>query len=286
MKTKIHSHNTFFILIILVLFLFSIPAYSQENAVKLVYNYPTGTPVRYQTISKVIQDMDVNGQSMVVNVLSVLGCTVKSTGNADNNLVLEVTIDTLSQTIDSPGGMTGGAIRDAMGKSFSMKISPEGKETDMSGAEQISFTTEDGATTTAAQSFNDFFPDLPDRTINPGYTWSSTDTLNAKTSAMTMIMVIKSDNKFEGYEELNGTKCAKITYNLSGSRNMKTQTQGMDIIVKGPLTGTGELYFSPEKSYFLRNVVKTRMTGQLEITSPESMSFPVIMDMNSTTEVK
>lgn len=286
MKTKIHSHNTFFTLIIQVLFLFSIPAYSQENAVKLVYNYPAGTPVRYQTISKVIQDMDVNGQSMVVNVLSVLGCTVKSIGNADNNLVLEVTIDTLSQTIDSPGGMTGGAIRDAMGKSFSMKISPEGKETDMSGAEQVSYKTDDGTTTTAAQSFNEFFPNLPDSAINPGYTWSSTDTLTAKTSAMTMIMVIKSDNKFEGYEEFNGTKCAKITYTLLGSRNMKTQTQGMDIIVKGPLTGTGELFFSPEKGYFMRNVVKTRMTGQLEITSPESMSFPVIMDMNSTTEVK
>jgi hypothetical protein len=286
MKINIKLHYTSLTLSILALCLVSIPAVSQENAVKLVYNYPAGTPVSYQTSSKVIQDMDVNGQSMVVNVLSVLGCTVKSTGNADNNLVLEVTIDTLSQTIDTPGGMTGGTIRDAMGKSFSMKISPEGKETDMSGAEQISYKTDEGTTTTAAQSFNDFFPDLPDRAINPGYTWSSTDTLTAKTSAMTMIMVIKSDNKFEGYEELNGTKCAKITYTLSGSRNMKTQTQGMDIIVKGPLTGTGELYFSPEKGYFMKLDVKTRMTGQLEITSPESMSFPVIMDMNSTTEVK
>jgi hypothetical protein len=60
----------------------------------------------------------------------------------------------------------------------------------------------------------------------------------------------------------------------------------MDIKMSGPFTGTGELYFAPDKGYFLKHTVKSRMTGQIEITSPDVMSFPVTMDQNTITEVK
>jgi hypothetical protein len=73
---------------------------------------------------------------------------------------------------------------------------------------------------------------------------------------------------------------------LSGTRELKTQNQGMDIKMNGPFTGTGELYFAHDKGYFLKETVKSRMTGQMEITSPENMSFPVTMDQNTVTEVK
>jgi len=127
---------------------------------------------------------------------------------------------------------------------------------------------------------------LPDEAITPGYIWSGTDTLRTKSSPANLVMIVKADNKFEGYEQLNGINCAKITFALSGTRELKTQTQGMDIKMSGPFTGTGELYFAPDKGYFLRQIVKTRMTGQMEITSPEVMSFPLTMDQNSVTEVK
>ncbi|MCX6335092.1 MAG: hypothetical protein NT092_12465 [Bacteroidia bacterium] len=285
MKAKIHSYNGFFTIIIIVLFLFPIPLMSQDNAIKLVYNYPGGTPVRYINTSKVKQDMNIDGQSMVVNVLKILGTTVKSSGIDDKNLVLEITIDTLAQTVDTPGGLTGGAIKDVLGKSFSMKINPQGKEIDISGAEKITFTTDDGTTSSAAQSFNDFFPDLPEDAIIPGYIWSSTDTVRNKTSVMKQVTVVKSENKFEGFEQLNDTKCAKITYLLSGSWEIKTQSQGMELNIKGPFTGSGVLYFSPEKGYFLKNDIKTRMTGNMEIAE-QNVSIPIIMDMSSTTEVR
>jgi hypothetical protein len=275
-------------LVILAAFLLSVPAISQGNsgAVKLSYKYSTDTPVKYLTTSKIVQDLDINGQSMVVNIISVLGCSITSTGIINNNLVLEVTIDTMAQSVDSPNGMTGGAVAGAIGKVFNMTISPEGKETDMTGAEQVSFTAGDGTTATAAQSFNEFFPDVPAEAITPGYTWSGTDTLTEKTSSMTHVMIVKADNKFEGYELINGTSCVKILFMLSGTRDMKTQSQGMDIKMSGPFSGSGELYFSPEKGYFLKESVKTRMSGTMEITSPESMSFPVVMDITSITEVK
>jgi hypothetical protein len=286
-NSKQHSLKTFLFFLTLALFVFTLPAISQNTgAVKLLYNYPADSPVKYLSTSKMVQDMDINGQIMSVNIAAILGCTVKSKGIAENNLVLEITIDTLSQTVDSPGGLSGGALKEAIGKVFIMKILPTGKETDLSGAEQITFTDSEGGSNSVKDSFTDFFPDLPAEAINPGYTWSGTDTLSTKSSTTNLEMIVKADNKFEGYEQINGINCAKITFALSGTRLLKTQTQGMDVKMNGPFTGTGELYFALDKGYFLKQIVKTRMTGQIEISSPEVMSFPVTMDQNSVTEVK
>lgn len=60
----------------------------------------------------------------------------------------------------------------------------------------------------------------------------------------------------------------------------------MDIKMRGPVTGTGELFFAPEKGYFLKQALKIRMTGQVEIATPDVMSFPVTMDQSSVTEVR
>ena len=263
------------------------PAASQTSgSVRLAYSYPADKPVKYISTSKILQDMDINGQIISVNVAAILGCSVKGLGKDNNDLVLEIKIDTLAQTIDSPGGLMGGEMKETVGKVFTMKILPSGKETDLSGAEKITFTNYEGVSNTLKESFTEFFPDLPAEALAPGYTWPSTDTISNKTATTDLFMIIHSENKFEGYEKLNGINCARISYTLSGSRDVKTQNQGMDIKMKGPMTGTGELFFAPDKGYFLKQVIKIRMTGQVEITSPEVMSFPVTLDQSSVTETK
>jgi hypothetical protein len=284
--TNTHSLKTFLAFLTLSLFVVTLPVISQNtDAVKLSYNYPTDIPVKYLSTSKVLQDMDINGQIMSVNVGAVLGCSVKSQGITENNLVLEIKIDTVSQTVDSPGGMMGGPVREAIGKVFILKMLSTGKETDLTGAEQITFTNYEGATNSLKDSFTDFFPDMPAEAINPGYTWSGTDTISSKSELTNLMVIVKADNKFEGFEQLNGTKCAKVTFTLSGTRDLITQTQGMEVKMKGPFTGTGELYFAIDKGYFLKQVIKTTMTGQVEITVPDVMSFPVTLTQNSVVEV-
>lgn len=260
-------------------------AFSQSGAVKMVYNFPADKPVKYLSTSKIVQTMDIMGQTMEVNVSAALGCSIKSKGLIEKKLNLEVTIDTMYQKVDSPQGSAGGVLRDAMGKVFIMSITPEGKETDLSEASKILINIEGSGTTDAAQSFIDFFPDLPSGSVSPGFTWSQTDSIKTKSVSNSMVMVFKSDNKFEDFEEINGVKCARISSAISGDRATVTQSQGMDISSKGPFTGTSVVYFSLDKGYFIKQTVNTKMTGTIDITSPENMSFPVIMDMTSVTEV-
>jgi flagellar assembly factor FliW len=260
-------------------------SFSQAGAVKMAYNFPSDNPVKYLTVSNIVQTMDVMGQVMEVNVASVLGCSIKSKGLVEKNLNLEVTIDSMYQKVDSPQGSAGGVLRDAMGKVFIMTISPEGKEVDLSEAGKIVINIEGSGPVDASQSFDEFFPDLPSGAVNPGFSWSVTDTLKTKSASNSAVVTIKYENKFEGFEDFNGMRCAKITSVLSGDRLMITQSQGMDITVKGPFTGTSDFFFSVDKGYFLKQTVKTKLTGTIEITSPENMSFPVIMDMTSVNEV-
>jgi hypothetical protein len=101
--------------------------------------------------------MDINGQSMLVNVSSVLGCSIKLIGEQENNLKLEIKIDTMTQNIESPQGSAGGVISDVRGKVFTIVISPEGKEIDLSEAKKIIINVEGSGQSDAAQSFADLF---------------------------------------------------------------------------------------------------------------------------------
>jgi len=66
---------------------------------------------------------------------------------------------------------------------------------------------------------------------------------------------------------------------------MALQSQGMDIFIKGPFTGTSECLFAVKEGYFIRNTGSTKMTGELEITS-QGMSMPIVIEMKSVNEVK
>jgi hypothetical protein len=293
MKTILKSNSLVVIgLALMMSFSFNSSLSAQKNknqkkkdGIKLVYNYPAGIPVKYQTNSNVLQKMDINGQTMETNVSSVLGCTINSKGNKENNLLLEVTIDTVGQIVESPMGSQGGAFADAKGKSFTMTLSQTGKEIDVTEAQSIVFKVETGGSSDAMQSFSDFFPDLPEESLTQGYTWISNDSVNGKSGGAEIMMTIKAENKFDGFEMAGDINCIRISSVLSGIRVIKTQTQGMDVKASGPYTGTSILLFSQEKGYFIKKTVDTKMSGMIELTTPESMSFPLEMDISSVSEL-
>jgi len=289
MKTVNHLFVRSLLSLIAAFTLISVTAFSQKNPAvnqpgNLVYNYPVNTPVKYKSTTKVVQDMDINGQSMQTNVVSYIEVTMKSVGPSGSNFKIAVTIDTMSQTVDSPAGFTGGAIPDIAGKSYNVVISPDGKVIDNSEAKNVTYPIVSGGTGDAVQITDNFFPVLPADKIKPGYTWTSEDSINSNTSSMATLGTVKSENTFEGYELYNGINCAKITSVLSGTRLMKTQSQGMDIKVTGPYTGSMTVYFAPSTGYFLKQYVTTKLTGTIDITAPDAMSFPLVMDITLTKE--
>jgi hypothetical protein len=255
-----------------------------KGGIKIVYNYPEGKTFKYVSDSKIVQDMDVNGQSMLVNVAMYMGCEVKAAGKTGENLRLEIKIDSMKQEVESPQGTAGGPINDVKGKVFNMVISPSGKIVDLTEAAKIVYTMEGSGESNLTQAFLNYFPSLPSNEVKTGDTWVSNDTINNKSQTNSMYMPIEANYKFEGIENIDGIDCAKITASLSGTRKMTTQSQGMEIKTSGPYTGTQVMFIALKEGYLLKESVTTKMTGTIDIPD-QNMSFPVVMTVTATNGV-
>jgi len=267
-------------------------AYSQKKqdaapaagATKITYVYQQGKQYKYQSDTKIVQDLDINGQSMQVNVTMNLACEVKGSGKQGENLGIAVKIDSMAALIDSPQGSNGGPVQEVKDKSFNIVITPSGKAVDLSGAAKIEYNSGNGQSN-LSQQFIDFFPALPAGPVKPGDTWTVNDTINTKSAGDTLYMPQKTDYKFEGTEVVDGVECAKITAALSGTRKMVTQSGGMEIHINGPFTGTMELLIGVKDGCLVKETVATKMTGTMELPDQGGISFPDVMTVNATNKL-
>jgi hypothetical protein len=267
----------------LIILLSGVAMNGYSQSVKLEYKYPADKNIKYVTKTKIVEDMDVNGQSMMVNVARYLGCEIKGAGKIGQNVKVEIKIDSLFQNVESPQGNTGGNISEVKGKTFNMVISPSGKLVDNSDGNKIVYTVEGGTETSIGQEFLSYFPALPVNSVKPGDTWTTNDTIDTKTPANKLWMPLESNYKYEGIEKVDGVDCAKITATLTGTRKMVTQSQGMEIHTSGPFTGTETFLFAVKDGYFKKLTITTRMDGKIEMPD-QGMSFPVVMNIDATSE--
>jgi hypothetical protein len=234
----------------------------------------------------VTQTMEINGQTVNNLVENNLAFKVKLLGNAEENLKLQITIDSLFTKVESTQGATGGKIKDVEGKTFNMILSPHGKEIDLGEAEKIEYGIEGSPNTNLSAFFSNIFPDLSEKAIKPGDTWSGNDSIKTLTATSKTIQYVQSTNKFEGIEKINGLECAKISSTVSGTQQINVQNMGMDVLISGPFQGTVTLYFAIKEGYFVSQETSTKMNGTVEISGPQSMSFPMLMDTRSKIETK
>jgi hypothetical protein len=280
--------KSFFTAGLLVIFSGICPYVLSQTAggpVNLLYNYPADKAIKYLTNSTMAQIMDIQGQTMQTDVSSALGCSVKSVGKQDNNLKLEILIDTLGQTTNSPMGYAGGAIQEVKGKTFNIVVTPEGKTVDISEAASLTFNVEGSGESNFAQNISEFFPVLPSKPVTVGEVWNLLDSISTKSTTITSKSVDNTVNKLEGIETVNGMECAKISTTHSGNMTMSIQAQGMDIYLAGPFTGTSECLFAIKEGYFIKQTSSTKMTGNLEIAS-QGMTLPIVIDSKAVNEIR
>ena len=251
------------------------------GSVNLTYSIPQGQTLAYSLTSVITQQMDMQGQSVMVLVNNKLAYRAKEAGKQDGNQVLEITVDTLTITAEAMGNSTGGNITDVTGKPFQMTIAPSGKVISISGADNLEYSIEGQQGGNLGQTFRDILPTLPARTVRPGEEWTDRDTVNRQTAGAKVFQVAETVNKYVGNETINGIQCAKITSTINGTMETTTQSNGMDIYIHGPTSGQATVYFAIGSGYVVRQDVNTKLSGTIEISGPASMSFPVIMDTST-----
>lgn len=275
-----------FISIVLVIFILAGCAVEKrtywrdpKTALALQYWMPENQVLKYQTSAKQTQIIEVMGQSVEVETEKTIEFSVKSKGLKENNLQLEVTIDSMSINITSPQGDLSPDMSTVIGKSFDMTLSILGKEMDLSGADSIKYDSGPGGKRSISADFQAIFPNLAGRPVKIGDTWTTKDTITEKSDNGEVRINLESVNTLEGFETVNGLECVKITAEVTGTLDGEGYEQGMDLTFKGEIKGTDTWYFAYMKGIFVKMITDVSTEGTITTSGAQSMTIPMTQEM-------
>jgi hypothetical protein len=253
-----------------------------QDPVRLVFRYPENEAINYLSDTKVIMVMNLNGQMIESKIFTNYGFKIKSLGKQGDNLKIEIKLDSLNVTIDNPQGYSKSKVNEITGKSFNMLLSPLGKVVDINEALKIEYQIEGAGKRNISSLFDNFFPDLPATIVKPGDRWTSNDTITADEGTN---MILQINSTYEGIEKVNGLECAKIISTLSGTQKIIANAQGMTITTTGTITGSKVVFITISEGFIVKQILKSKMDGNMELSGAQNLSLPVVMDINYTNEI-
>jgi hypothetical protein len=249
----------------------------------LEYRLTSPSGYKYLHTSNTDQYMDVQGQSVAVSAKTLMGfSTLKAT--AEGDLVkFEVVIDTAGMSVASS---MENSVQDLnlKGKTFLLTLNQNGKPVSFGDAASIEFGAGTAGTSDLASMFGGMMPGFNRKEVKPGEIWSSTDTLSIKSKTGETVTISKGDHTFTEFVTINGRRCAQINSTISGTRSAKMNSQGMDLIMAFPFTGTESVWFDTTEGVVVKYESSVKGDGVVEIVGM-GMTIPVSMTVKSLLEL-
>lgn len=254
-----------------------------KSGLNLTYRMEDNQILKYQISSEEIQTLDMMGQTMKTISKSGMQFSMQSKGLKEENLLLGITVDTMNVNVS--GGMAGNITPDLggiTGKSFQMTLSPLGKEGGFSGTEALQYQLGPSGKRNIESSFKNIFPDLADKPVKIGDTWTNKDDVTEKEGNVDVHAITESVNTLKGLETVNGLECVKIETRITGTFNGKGEQMGNKFTFEGNIKGTSTRYFAYKKGIFVGLKSDTTSEGTVEV-SAQGMTIP--MKTESKTEI-
>ena len=232
----------------------------------LEYKMPEGRTVTYQSSEEVIESAEVMGQTRESHSTGSDTFSLRGKGRKGQDLLLGVTIDSMSMVITSPQGDISPDLASLRGKAFDMVLSPLGSEVDVSAAEAITFEAPTGPRSIAA-GFKLFFPDLPGKPLQVGDSWPSGAGTTEKTGGIEIRLDFQNVNTFEGLETIDGRECARIRSEVTGSLSGSGNQQGMEMAFSGTGKGRDLWYFAVKEGVYVKSTSDMKMDISITLSA-------------------
>jgi len=256
-----------------------------QTGLILQYRMAEDQVLKYQLTIEQTQDVEVMGQQMKTETTGEIAFTAKSKGLKENNHQLGITIDSMSVKINSPQGDLSPDMSSVEGKSFDMTMSALGKELDLSGAESIQYDLGQAGKRDLTTNFQAVFPDLADKPVKIGDTWTSKDTITEKIGSGEIEITLESFNTLEGFETVDGLECAKISVKIAGTLEGGGDQGGADLAFKGEIEGTETWHFAYKEGLFVKQITDVFTKGTVSVRGPQEMSIPLAQNMKIETKL-
>jgi hypothetical protein len=257
----------------------------ERDGIVLKYKMPDNKVIKYRYDNAATQKMTVRDNPMTIEWAGMDAISIRPTGRASGGYALNVTFDSLDFKLTTPRGPIEPEMQPLCGKSFSMVLSPQGKESQVTSKEPLEVTLVATETHDVTTTYKAFFPDLPTRPLKIGDTWHSSDTVTESGASGTRTVILNSKNQLDGFETIGELRCARIVAEVTGTIEGAGQEAGVELITSGTITGTETWYFAYDEGLF----VKTLSTGVGEstivATSEDNMTIPVTREYTIVAEL-
>jgi len=245
---------------------------------------PSNSGYSYNYKSDSEQFMEIQGQSIAMSTKSLFGFRTVNKKMEGGLIKFDVVIDT--------AGMNANSMMESFntdlnlkGKQFTMSIKPGGKVVSYGQASEITFAAGSTGDSDLASAFGGVLPSFSKKEVSPGEIWGISDTTETKSRTLQTTTITTGTSTFIGFVALNNRRCAQITNTIKGTRSMKMNSQGMDLVVNIPFTGTETIWFDSSEGVLVKYESNTKGDGQVEISSM-GMTIPVSMIATSSLDLK
>jgi hypothetical protein len=252
-----------------------------ETDLVLEYHGIGGRVLRYLMINRFAQTLDIRGKKIEVNGEETREFSLRSGASGGDDLEFEVTIDAMEAKMTGLQDEPARELSTAIGKSFNMTISPLGEELELSGADTRMYALGPGEERSIKSQFEAFFPDLPGSPVNLKDSWTTETTVTEEAGGGELTIALTIENRLVGFETLDGFECVKIEAPFTGTLDGESQEEGVPVMTKAKIKGTGFWYFAYKEGIYVRDTSEGVAEGTVTVMGPKKMSIPLKRDFKT-----
>ena len=245
-----------------------------DTGLILKYQMPEGLVLKYESVSTMTQTLDVMGQIQEIEGETESSVTYTSKGQSGSNHELTATLNKMDMYFATSQGEVTPDVSEAVGKSFEVVLSPFGEELELIGVSDLKVDMGPDGVQDLAGEFQDSFPDLAENPVKIGDTWTSTVPVTQTGSSGESTMTFTHVYTLEGFEEVDGYECVKLTIDTTGTYEGTTEQGGMELISGGTLEGTGTCHFAYKEGLFIKLIAEGVADGTL-LVSAQNLEIPM-----------
>lgn len=239
----------------------------------------------YNSTASQSMNMEQMGQSIDVKINNY---TIKGNGiNNQKNISATITVDSMSIVSSGMGREDKPDLSPFIGKSFGLTFTAKGKELELPGADSL--TIDLGMMGGGKQSIKTYFrtilPDLPNRPVKIGDTWTEQDTSKVKQGGMDINVNTTSTHTLEAMETIEDIECLKIATESKGTLEGEGQQMGANLNFEGDIEATGTWYFAYKKGLFVKSNSEIFMEGNIVVSGPADMTMPITQETKSEVKI-
>jgi hypothetical protein len=264
----------------------SIPWGDPDTGLILEYRVPKEAPLKYETNTAFTQSMDMGGQSVDSESISMSVMSVGFRGTEGDDLLLTMTIDDASVSVDAPGTQLEADMAEVIGKSIEFTLSALGEEKDLPDPDSVQYDLGVGGKRSAISNVQMMFPDLPGRPVTIGDSWTTVDGFTEEGGGGDMTISFESVNTLVGFETIDGMECAKIEAEYTGTIKGSGSEGPAEWSSEGELEGVSTWYFAYKEGILVQDATEGTGTTTVVAQTPQGeMTLPTMQNISAETRL-